>query len=305
MKTLLALAALVVATTGLAAATPPAKNGRIAFVRLTGAQTSEIFVVNADGTGEQRIAQPPAGYRDDLPDWSPGGSRIVFQRCAVSEGACLIWSANADGTGPRRLSPGCPSGTACADDRSAVYSPGGRRIAFVRTKSKPVLMLADAKLRRVRRVPGLRSFRGSPYSVGWSPNGRRLVFASVNAVRRAVYVVGANGKGLKRLTPWSLEAGGRPDWSPDGKRILFRSYSNRLGGVGVNLYTVRPNGTGLVQLTHFQSSERVLGGSYSPDGRSVAVSTTDILVMRADGTGSRAVTRSESWEISPDWGPRP
>jgi len=309
----LAIAALVVAITGaagLAGATPPAKNGRIAFTRFglgAGVQTSQIFVTNANGADERRITQPPSGYGDDLPDWSPDGSRLVFQRCALSGGACLVWSVNPDGTAPRRLSPGCPIGAtspACVDDRSPVYSPDGRRIAFVRSTARAVLMLSGAKLRRARRVPGLASFRGSPYGVAWSPNGKRLVFASVNEDRRALYVVGANGTGLKRLTPWSLEAGGRPDWSPDGKRILFRSHSNRLGGFGVDLYTVRPNGTGLSRLTHLPSSERVLGGSYSPDGRSIVFSTTDIVVMRADGTGIRPVTRSENWEGSPDWGSR-
>jgi TolB protein len=330
-RTAFAVAVLVVAITSatVAGATVPAKNGRIAFVRfgvVTGVQSSEIFVTKADGTSEQRITQPPSGYRDDLPNWSPNGSKIVFQRCALGGGSCLVWSTSSDGTGPERLSPGCPAAAippACADDRSPVYSPDGRHIAFVRTKAKPVLMLADASLRRAHAVARLGSSRGSPYGVAWSPNGKQLVFASVNDARsgahpidgRAVYVVGANGTRARRLTPWGLEAGGRPDWSPDGRRILFHSYSNRLGGVGANLYTVRPDGTGLTRLTHTQDSDRVLDGSYSPDGASIVFSATahataptqnmpDIVVMRADGTGVKPVTRSANWDASPDWGPQ-
>ena len=124
-----------------------------------------------------------------------------------------------------------------------------------------------------------------------------------------------NGTGVRRLTPWALQAGGRPDWSPDGRRILFHSYSNRLGGVGADLYTVRPDGTGLTRLTHAQDSVRVLDGSYSPDGASIVFSTTalatnpalntpDLAVMRADGTGVRPVTSSPGWDASPDWGPQ-
>jgi TolB protein len=110
-------------------------------------------------------------------------------------------------------------------------------------------------------------------------------------------------------------AGDRPDWSPDGSRILFRTGSNREGGFGANLYTVRPDGTGLQQVTHIKSSHRVLAGSYSPDGKSIVFATTDgatdpalglpdIFVIRADGTRMRPVTRSPSWDASPDWGPR-
>ncbi len=229
-----------------------------------------------------------------------------------------VWSASPDGSGTERLSPPCPTGQSlpkCVDDRSPVYSPNGTHIAFVRTTRRPVVMVAGAGLGRARPVAGLASFRGRPYAVAWSPNGRQLVFASAGDKGQALYLVPTKGKGVRRLTPLALEAGGRPDWSPDGKRILFHSYASRLGGVGVNLYTIRPDGTGLVQLTHFQDSERVLGGAYSPDGTSVVFSTTarvtdptaglpDIAVMRADGTGVKPVTRSQNWDTSPDWGAR-
>jgi hypothetical protein len=84
-----------------------------------------------------------------------------------------------------------------------------------------------------------------------------------------------------------------------------------------NLYTVRPDGTRLRQLTHFASSVRVLQtGSYSPDVASIIFATTagatrglgllpDVFVMRADGTDIRPVTRSRNWDGSPDWGRDP
>ena len=41
----------------------------------------------------------------------------------------------------------------------------------------------------------------------------------------------------------------QPAWSPDGRRIAFDS---NWAGPGANLFTVRPDGTGLVQLTHLE-----------------------------------------------------
>jgi TolB protein len=98
-----------------------------------------------------------------------------------------------------------------------------------------------------------------------------------------------------------------PDWSPDGTRILFRtiSTSNRHHG---NLYTVRPDGTGLRKLTNYPAPKTVLTGSFSPLGRWIVFSrfTADpypaIYVMRSDGTSIRRVS-SNGGAYEPDWAP--
>jgi Tol biopolymer transport system component len=49
---------------------------RIAFMSWRNG-TTQLFVMNADGTGQQQIAAAPAGSAID-PRWSPDGTRIVF-----------------------------------------------------------------------------------------------------------------------------------------------------------------------------------------------------------------------------------
>jgi Tol biopolymer transport system component len=50
---------------------------------------------------------------------------------------------------------------------------------------------------------------------------RRIAFTRVNNSREAaVFIVNLNGTGLRRLTPWKLDAAS-PDWSPNGRTILF------------------------------------------------------------------------------------
>jgi Tol biopolymer transport system component len=309
-------------------ATAPGKNGRIAFNRYRYRDDvlwSEVFVANADGSDERKITHAPKGYQDNDPDWSPDGSRIVFGRCAPNEGRCAIWSVKADGTEPKRLSPPClpgaPPSPRCVDDTGSAYSPDGRSIAFSRFEGRgpSAVIVGDAQFRHLRRV-----------AVGteptWSPNGKQLAFARFNdpgtgrepVNGRAIFVVDADGTHLRRLTAWRLKAGDRPDWSPDGTRILFRTMPNGEGDYGGgNVYTIRPDGSGLRQLTHFPPTVRVLQtGSYSPDGASILFMTTagatrclgllpDVFVMSADGTDVRPVTRSCNWDGSPDWGPRP
>ena len=340
-----AVAITVLALTGaiVAHATPPGMNGRIAFERLRFQNSplwGELFVANSDGTDVRRITHPPNGTEDGFPDWSVDGSQIIFTR-QPPKGASSIWSVAPDGSRLRRLSPYCPPGTGIptcpADDWGAVWSPDLKHIVFQRisgtTRPKGAsvgdataiysiaLVIADANLRHPRTLVWFGPFRGSPQFSSWSPDGKQIAFIehNDNGTRmkpvggRALYVVNANGAGLRRLTPWALTAGDRIDWSPDGSTILFRTHpGDDVTGLGANLYTIHPDGTGLHQLTHFAPHVRVGMGSYSPDGKSITFPTSagavgpglpDVYIMNADGTDLRQLTKTRNFEASPDWGP--
>src|SRR5436305_2068318 len=99
---------------------------------------------------------------------------------------------------------------------------------------------------------------GTVASPGWSPDGKQIAFArapfrsgsgDLTPRSSAIYVVSASGKGMRRITPPSLNGGDRPDFSPDGTLILFHSLP-KSGDLGGEYYTVHPDGSGLTQLTH-------------------------------------------------------
>jgi len=56
----------------------------------------------------------------------------------------------------------------------------------------------------------------------WSPDGRLLAFTGVfeDTAGSGIYVVGADGSGMRRLAPWALARCGA-GWSPVGRRIVF------------------------------------------------------------------------------------
>jgi len=317
--------------------------GLIAFSRYRFVNSpirEEIWVSSPDGSGQRRLTRVGPNYVDSNPDWAPDGSDIIFDRCKV-ERRCTVWSIRPDGSDQRMLSRPCGElGPGCSEDDGPSYSPDGRSIAFVRFTSTgtATITIGDANLLHARPVfsPGRR--KGAP-AVGrpfWSPDGRQLVFSicNCNGTRykpvnaRALFVINVDGKGLRRLTPWDLHAGtagneggsDRIDWSQDGTYILFRTVVVEREDPGPstgNLYTVRPDGSDLHQLTHFPAGTAVQLGSYSPEGNRIVFTTgagatprpdgsgswPDVFTIKTDGTGLTPVTRTKNWEGSPDWGP--
>jgi TolB protein len=90
------------------------------------------------------------------------------------------------------------------DDGMPDYSPDGKRIVFTSNRDRQAeiyVMNADGSgQRRLTRKPG------DDFSPRFSPDGREIAFT---ALPGTVLVVGADGKGLHRLT-----AGSDPDWKP-------------------------------------------------------------------------------------------
>ncbi len=330
-------------STAMAGGTPPGTNGRIVFERLRlqiGPYWGELFVMDADGSNVYKLTRPPNGTEDINADWSPDGSHIVFAR-APATGAHSIWTIEANGTGLHRLTPACPPGagipTCPADDGWPVWSPDGKHIAFQRLSGplrpkgatvdtarriyKDELIVTDAQGRHTRSLVWFGPWRGDPQIPAWSPDGKRLAFLEKsdnggNCVCRTLYIVNADGSGLRRLTPPSISPGDKIDWSPDGTTILFRSHPGEdlraASGLGANLYTIHPDGTGLRQITHFHSTDLLDSGSYSPDGRFIVFETSagavggsfpDVFVMNAAGSRLRRLTHNRNFETQADWGP--
>ena len=179
------------------------------------------------------------------------------------------------------------------------------------------------------------------FSPAWSPDGTKIAFNRIYdgpfGSTRDIYVINADGSGLKQLTPdasndsdpaWSpngseiaygrdgaiyvMNADGsgvraltsrgtdsHPTWSPDGSRIAFASSRN-----GTNaIYVMASDGTGIRQITSDTMEDR--HPMWSPDGQQIAFERVDagvgaIHLVRPDGTGLTKLTLSGS---TPSWSP--
>lgn len=96
---------------------------KIAFIR-TKNVTSDMYVVNSDGTQEHRVLTDIGA---DPPAWSPDGTKLAFPRITNTGGPRTreIYIANADGSNPQQLT------TNDSLSFSPIWSPDGGKIIFV------------------------------------------------------------------------------------------------------------------------------------------------------------------------------
>ncbi|MGH2590574.1 MAG: hypothetical protein ACRDGW_07245, partial [Actinomycetota bacterium] len=94
--------------------------GRLAFTSDQDGD-NEIYVINADGSGERQLTNLPEASAL-RPAWSPDGTRLSF--IAHDGELWHVWVVNADGTGLLKITP------SDRDDGQAVWAPDGSLLAF-------------------------------------------------------------------------------------------------------------------------------------------------------------------------------
>jgi TolB protein len=131
----------------------------------------------------------------------------------------------------------------------------------------------------------------------------RIAFSAGAHPHEDVYVVNADGSGLRRLTD-DPGADFDPSWSPDGRRIAYRHESGG-GDSTAEIYVMNANGSHRRNLTRRPGQDH--SPAWSPDGRRIAFASVrggpmpSIWVMNADGSKQRRVSRV-SGEY-PAWSP--
>jgi TolB protein len=117
----------------------------------------------------------------------------------------------------------------------------------------------------------------------FSPDGRQVAFGSSREGTFQIYLMNADGTGVRRLTDGPGFAA-RPAWSPDGKRLAFTS--NRDGNYQVHV--IGADGRGLCRVT--AGSERDDFPAWHPDGRRLVVVSErngahDLYLVEVPGPG--------------------
>ena len=187
--------------------------------------------------------------------------------------------------------------------RALAWSPDGRKLAFLDEGGRCpfcfnlyVVNSDGSGLRNLTAKlgpPALVLVHGPASDPAWSPDGQMIAFVGLGltaGLGEPIYVVKADGSGLRNLTPKPVGAYAAPAWSPDGRKIAF--VSDRDGNSEV--YVMNANGRGQRNLTRNPAYDA--DPAWSPDGRKIAfVSNRDgnygVYVMNADGSGQRRLAQ--------------
>ncbi len=202
----------------------------------------EIYVMNADGSGQTRLTSNPA--IDTNPQWSPDGTRIVFNSDRLDSNH-EIYVMKADGSEPPTRLTYNP-----ADDAGPSWSPDGTLIAFNSNRdgnTEIYVMKADGtEQTNLTNDPVSDAYDDA--APDWSPDGSLIAFGSTRSGNGDIYVMDADGSNKTRLTydPVSdAAADSDPAWSPDGTKIAFHSWPSYYA----DIYVIDADGSNRTQLT--------------------------------------------------------
>ena len=325
------LIAMTLAACSSATGSPSASSGGpstpapwIAYQRVA-SDGITLHLVHPDGSGDHAVLSGTSTLHQLHPDWSPDGKTLVYG-VGDDQHTKQLWTVDVDGSGARQL----PIPTESSTDLDAPrWSPDGRSIAFVRL-NQPAGHDPFMNVQKIDLASGeVTTIFTPPPGVGtnwisWAPDGRRLAvdlvyypsITDTTVTGSAIAVVDltqANPR-AKAITPSSMFAT-YPDWDPSGDRIVFNTNdlvwrdSLRDQTPASDLYTIRPDGSGLQQLTHNPHGKTVLTNdnrsgplsaqpTWAPDGRSVYFVQIDgvappdfsMATIAPDGTGLKSAT---------------
>ena len=175
---------------------------RVAFSLSDAEGGSQLWVVNADGSGMRKLTD---GYGiNSSPTWSPSGDKIAF--VSNRAGSPQLYSMPSAGGAATRLT------FQGNYNQTPDWSPRGDLIAFTARDERNVFDLftfgvADGKITRLTQDQGIYNMEPS-----WAPNGRLIAFTSSRAGGSDLFVMNADGSNPHQLTHGEkIET---PAWGP-------------------------------------------------------------------------------------------
>lgn len=253
-------------------------------------KAKNLYLFDYDGYRPRPVTN--YGQINISPCWFPSGDRVVYT--SYRDGNPDLWLVLLKNNSTQNISNRPGLNTA-----PAVWPDGRFIVATLSVDDNAELYLLSESGKIVRRLTSHAAIDSEP---SISPDGGQIAFTSDRLGQPQVFVMEADGSHLRRLT-YQGTYNASPAWSPKGDRIAYVSRSDR--GT-FDIYTLRPDGSGLERLTVTGSNENP---DWSPDGYHLVFSSLrggerNLFTITYDGTNERQITSGGGF-TNPAWSPYP
>jgi len=276
---------------------PPA-NAAIAFCAERTWASSDLMVMNADGTNQKVLlagTKKPNVISNHDPSWSPDGTRLAFYSDVQGPGIYII---NKDGSGLGKVVAMNEGGSYGAGNPQ--WSPDGASILYSDTDGPGLnedLYLTEAVYGSAMRINLTNSPDTAEFYPTWSPNGTRLAACVAGDPADVVVFDLAMGDGgvLSAINPSNLTTTGplanafcvEIDWAKSSERIAVWA--------DFDIWIVYPDAPGVADnLTQTPLIED-RDPTWAPlDAQIVFVRADSLFTMNPDGTGATRIASPPS-----------
>ncbi len=262
----------------------------LAFVRRFGTSAAtDIYTIPVAGGEPQRLTFDKVWVYGL--DWTPDLAYILFSSERL--GGMRLWKVPTFGGEPEPLSVG--QGGAMWPS----LSRDGHRLAYTQWSGDTNIWQYAIPPASARGMPPTKLIASTQMDVAqqFSPDGKRIVFASTRSGSSEIWVCDSDGSKPRQLTFFGGPMAGSPRWSPDGRQIAFDAVPEGHD----DIFVVNSEGGQPRRLTTDTSNDYV--PSWSRDGRwiyfaSDRTGACEVWKMPAGGGPAVQVTKQRGFAAS-------
>jgi len=235
----------------------------------------QLYLLDPDGYVLRKLTDTSESDRVRTALWSHDGKKIAYSITSTTgqttDEETGLWIINENGTENERLTD---NGIAIA------WSPDDSRVFYI----DEIFGLYSIKVDGTDEVQLSTDFARGDDVFSFSPDGKNLIFSTVNYDGVTIFLADSTGKNAKVLEEFPGYIVFNPSWSPKGDKIAYTHSQDS------NLYTINPDGSGKNLI-----ASAITEYEWHPSGDFISfVSSASVFVASPDGSTKIQLTEDDN-----------